>query len=70
VENESSRAVISPDGWKLCLSDVDKCQLFNLNKDPGETTNLFDSGRHKDVIARLTKKINDWQKTVADKARV
>ena len=70
VENESSRAVISPDGWKLCLSDVDKCQLFNLNDDQGETTNLFDSGRYKDVIARLTKKIRQWQETVADKANV
>jgi len=70
VENESSRAVISPDGWKLCLSDVDKCQLFNLNEDPGETTNLFDSGRYKDVIARLTKKIHQWQETIADKADV
>jgi len=70
VENESSRAVISPDGWKLCLSDVDKCQLFNLNEDPGETTNLFDSSQHKDVTDRLTRKVHQWQKTVADKAIV
>jgi len=70
VENEQTRAVISPDGWKLCLSDVDKCQLFNLNEDPGETTNLFDSGRHKKVIARLTKKIHDWQETISDKVKV
>ena len=70
VEYETSRAVISPDGWKLCLSDVDKCQLFNLNEDPGETTNLFDSGRHRDIIARLTKKIHQWQETAADKAKV
>jgi hypothetical protein len=39
-------------------------------EDPGETTNLFDSGRHKDVIARLTKKIRQWQKTAADKADI
>jgi len=70
VENESSRAVICPDGWKLVLSDVDKSQLFNLNEDPGETTNLFDSGRHKDVITRLTKKIHRWQQTVRDDAKV
>ncbi len=70
VEYEHSRAVISPDGWKLCLSDVDKCQLFDLNKDPGETTNLFDSGRHNDVIGRLTKKIHRWQETTADTAAV
>ena len=70
VENEQTRTVISPDGWKLCLSDVDKCQLFNLNEDPGETTNLFDSGRYKEVIARLTKKIHQWQETIADKTNV
>ena len=66
VKNESTRAVISPDGWKLCLSDVDKSQLFNLNDDPGETKNLFDSGLHKDIILRLTKKIHRWQNEVKD----
>jgi arylsulfatase A-like enzyme len=66
VENESTRTVITPEGWKLCLSDVEKCQLFNLNDDPGETTNLFDSGKHKDVIRQLTKKIRQWQDSVQD----
>ncbi|MBN1348774.1 sulfatase-like hydrolase/transferase [candidate division KSB1 bacterium] len=62
----NTRTVISPDGWKLCLSDGDKCQLFDLNHDPWETTNLFDSGRHKEVISRLTVKIHDWQQRVSD----
>jgi len=70
IENEHSRAVISPDGWKLCLSDVDKSQLFNLRDDPGETTNLFDSTRHRDVISRLTGKIRQWQESVHDKVKV
>jgi len=70
VENEHSRAVISPDGWKLCLSDADKCQLFNLKKDTGETTNLFDSGLHREVILRLTRKIHEWQESVKDKVEV
>ena len=70
VSQERTRTVISPDGWKLCLSDVDKCQLFNLKKDPGETTNLFDSGRHRDVISRLTKRIYQWQEKVQDKVKV
>ncbi|MBD3373506.1 sulfatase-like hydrolase/transferase [candidate division KSB1 bacterium] len=61
-----TRTVVSPDGWKLCLSDTDRNQLFNLNDDPGETTNLFDSGRHDDVIRRLTQKIQDWQSRVGD----
>jgi arylsulfatase A-like enzyme len=70
VENEHSRTVITPDGWKLCLSDVDKSQLFNLTEDPGETRNLFDSGRHEAVIDRLTQKIRRWQRRVGDTVKV
>jgi len=58
IEWPTIRTVLSPDGWKLALSTDDKCQLFNLTKDPGETTNLYDSGKHTDVIKRLTKKIH------------
>jgi arylsulfatase A-like enzyme len=66
VAKENTRTVISPDGWKLCLSDADKCQLFDLNKGPHETTNLFDSGKYDHVIQRLTKKIRAWQKRTGD----
>jgi arylsulfatase A-like enzyme len=70
VQNEHTRAVISPDGWKLCLSDADQSQLFHLHEDPGETMNLFDSGSHKDVIPELTKKIHRWQDQVNDTVEV
>jgi len=70
LEYEHTRAVISPDAWKLCLSDVDKCQLFNLNEDPGETTNLFDSGQHTGIIKRLTETIHRWQESVGDKVKL
>ncbi len=70
VARERTRAVVSPDGWKLCLSDVDKCQLFNLNSDPGETVNLFDSGRHLDVTRRLTDRIHRWQEKTQDQVAV
>jgi len=66
VENEHTRTVITPEGWKLCLSDVEKCQLFNLNEDPGETTNLFASGRFKNIIRNLAKEIHSWQESVND----
>ncbi|MBN2293486.1 MAG: sulfatase-like hydrolase/transferase [Pirellulales bacterium] len=66
VNQAYTRTVVSPDGWKLCLSDNDKCQLFNLHDDPGETTNLFDDRRHRDVISRLTSKIHAWQESVDD----
>jgi hypothetical protein len=44
--------------------------LFNLGKDPYETTNLYDSGEHEDVIAGLTEKIRAWQKETNDKMEV
>ena len=47
-----------------------KCQLFHLEDDPGECTNLFDSGRHQDVIDRLTAKIRDWQAAVDDSVTI
>jgi general secretion pathway protein E len=53
-----------------CLSKEDKCQLFNLKKDPYETKNLYDSGRHEDVIARLTQKNRAWLKKVKDDVEV
>ncbi len=64
--NTPVRTVVAPDGWKLSLFPTDRSQLFNLNDDPGETTNLFDSGRHTDIIARLTQRIKDWQETIED----
>jgi arylsulfatase A-like enzyme len=70
TQNTYFRTVISPDGWKLNLSDNDKSQLFNLNKDPYETTNLFYSGLYQDVIKRLTAKIHIWQEKVGDKVKI
>jgi arylsulfatase A-like enzyme len=70
VENalgESTRAVVSPDGWKLCLRDKDKNELYNLRDDPGEMRNLFYDDSRKDVIARLTSDIHDWQQKTGDK---
>jgi len=68
--NAATRTVVTQDGWKLCLSDKDKNQLFNLNKDPLETTNMFDSTAHQPVVSRLTKKIEQWQERVDDDAVV
>ncbi len=70
LKDDKVRAVVSPDGWKLCLSDTDKCQLFNLKEDPEERTNLFYSGQHREVIERLTSAIREWQRSVGDEARV
>ena len=61
-----TRTVISPDGWKLCLSNSDHSQLFNLNEDPFETTNLFTNPIYQNRIDFLTTKIEEWQKATRD----
>ncbi|MBI5090883.1 MAG: sulfatase-like hydrolase/transferase [Candidatus Hydrogenedentes bacterium] len=62
----SSRAIIAPDGWKLCLYDNDLNQLFNLSKDPGETTNVYDRPENQPIIRHLDAQIRKWQKRVKD----
>jgi arylsulfatase A-like enzyme len=67
---ESTRAAISPDGWKLCLRDTDKNELYNLRADPREEHNLYGNNNQKDVISRLTREIHHWQESVGDSAKV
>jgi len=67
VMDASIRTVIAPDGWKLCWSDKDKNQLFNLNKDPLETQNLYYMNESQHINRRLKKSILDWQKRSGDK---
>jgi len=52
------------------IGKEDKCQLFNLSDDLYETTNLYDSGKHEAVIARLAEKTRTWQKKTDDKVEV
>ncbi len=67
AEGASIRTVITPDGWKLCWSDFDNCQLFDLNRDPLETTNLYYREGYEEVKTRLKNKIVRWQVQVGDK---
>jgi arylsulfatase A-like enzyme len=68
--SESTRAVVSPDGWKLCLRDRDKNELYHLRDDPDESRNLFYDDAHRDVIDELSKRIRDWQAKIRDRVRV
>jgi arylsulfatase A-like enzyme len=67
---ESTRTVITPDGWKLCLRDKDLNELYNLSNDPLETRNLYADRHHASVIARLTDEIHQWQESANDKLKV
>jgi arylsulfatase A-like enzyme len=67
---ESTRTVVSPDGWKLCLRDKDSNELYNLKDDPFETRNLYSDRHYASVISRLTSEIHRWQESARDKLRI
>ncbi len=62
---ESTRTIISPDGWKLSLRDKDKSELYNLKDDPDERHNLY-AKADKEKLASLTGAIHQWQEKSSD----
>ncbi|MFW6223175.1 MAG: sulfatase, partial [Bacteroidota bacterium] len=64
--NGSARTVVTPDGWKLVLTDHDNYLLFDLKNDPLETTNVFYKEENKQIIEKLTNKIRTWQIEMKD----
>ena len=63
---ESTRAVVMPDGWKLCLRDKDMNELYNLNSDPIEAENLYEKGDYATIIDRGRDAIYRWQEEMDD----
>ena len=64
--HESTRTVITPDGWKLSLRDNDLCELYNLTEDPSEQHNLYHTRQFGKVIDHGTEEIRRWQKETSD----
>jgi arylsulfatase A-like enzyme len=67
---ESTRTIVSPDGWKLCLRDRDLNELYNLNADPLEKRNLYSDRQYASVISRLAGDIHRWQESVHDRLKI
>ena len=67
---ESTRSVVTPAGWKLCLRDKDLNELYNLTHDPDETRNLYPERQYASVISRLADEIHRWQKSTGDKLKL
>jgi arylsulfatase A-like enzyme len=67
---ESTRAVVSPDGWKLCLRDKDTNELYNLREDSSERHNRYSDSASRDVVQRLTGEIHRWQEQTGDTLKV
>src|SRR5436190_22094278 len=67
---ESTRTLVSPDGWKLCLRDNDSNELYNLKDDPFETRNLHSDAQYASVISRFATEIYRWQEATNDKLKL
>jgi hypothetical protein len=67
---ESTRTVVTPDGWKLCLRDKDLNELYNLKEDPFETRNLYADRQYGWLISRLTSELHRWQGATDDRLRL
>jgi arylsulfatase A-like enzyme len=67
---ESTRTVVSEDGWKLCLRDKDSNDLYNLNDDPFETRNLYSNRQYAPVISHLAGQIHRWQDCANDTLKI
>jgi arylsulfatase A-like enzyme len=66
---ESTRTLVSADGWKLCLRDKDSNELYNLRDDPFETRNLYPHGGRASTISRLAGHIHRWQESTDDRLK-
>src|SRR4051812_2403997 len=64
---ESTRTLVSPEGWKLCLRDKDLNELYNLNEDSFEMRNLYSDPQHSSLVSRFTSEIHRWQDLTKDK---
>ncbi|HCI85780.1 MAG TPA: hypothetical protein DHV68_02930, partial [Dehalococcoidia bacterium] len=59
-------SMVSGDRWKLNLSPDDICELYDLNNDPLELTNLYNDPAHADRVAEMTGRLKEWQVRVGD----
>jgi choline-sulfatase len=67
---ESTRALVSADGWKLCLRDKDLNELYNLKNDPFEMRNLYSDPGCASMIMRLAGEIYQWQEFTNDRLKL
>ena len=67
---ESTRTLVTAEGWKLCLRDKDSNELYNLDNDPFETRNLYPDAQYASIVSRLATEIYRWQKATNDNVKL
>ncbi len=60
------RSVVAPEGLKFNQSALGEHELYDLTRDPGETTNLVGAREMRPLIQRLTDHIRRWQERTGD----
>jgi hypothetical protein len=65
--DESTRAIVTADGWKICFRDKDMNELYNFKNDPIEAENLWDNRSQASVVDRAREELHQWQETVGDR---
>lgn len=68
--NESTRTIVTSEGWKLSLRDRDLDELYNLNDDTLEERNLYSERQLQTKVEELRTQIHQWQRKGADKLRI
>ena len=63
---EPWRSVVTGDRWKLNLCPGDRCELYDLNADPHELTNLYDDPAHGARVRDMTARVRGWLESVGD----
>jgi len=54
------RTIISQDGWEFNLAVDDRAELYDLNADPYELTNVVDSPQNRDRILEMAGRHRAW----------
>ena len=62
------RTVVTPDRWKLSLCAGDQPELYGLNADPYELTNLYNDLDQVDRIRDMAARVRKWQMETSDTA--
>ena len=60
------RSAVTGDRWKLNLSPGDQCELYDLNSDPYEMSNLYDDPDQTARVRDMAGRIQDWLDAVND----
>ena len=68
VHNSRWRSLISHDGWKLNLCATDRDELYSLDADPHEMTNLIDDPAQVERVSEMRAKLRALQAATGDAA--